>query len=234
VEASSEETLKEVADIFQVRGRIYKIFKAAFSVQLERNEKPPKGRENSYLWKPFYVTIQGNLPDGASPEQFWELLCTREGEYLRLERATLMREEMGMNASQESSNSPASRSTHNRTKPATNSQSPQESQIIMIDGRQPEMTVKFTERPEVPAQGKKVTLQITGENGIVVQAELNRKTLAKQVEKMDNFQAWVGALSGKVAAISPQGVVTLEAAGVQVFERQDKTKTAETKEESAA
>ncbi len=57
----------------------------------------------------------------------------------------------------------------------------------MINGRQPEMTVKFNERPNVPAQGKKVTLQVTGENGIVVKAELNRKTLAKQVEKMDSF-----------------------------------------------
>ena len=74
----------------------------------------------------------------------------------------------------------------------------------------------------MPAQGKKVTLQVTGENGIVVKAELNRKTLAKQVEKMDSFAEWVGALSGKVSSLSPNGVVTLEKAGVQVFEKKQK------------
>ena len=92
----------------------------------------------------------------------------------------------------------------------------------MISGRQPEMTVKFNERPSLPAQGKKVTLLLTGENGIVVKAELNRKTLKKQVAKMDSFADWVGALSGKIARISPDGVIELESAGVNVFEKKPK------------
>jgi hypothetical protein len=93
----------------------------------------------------------------------------------------------------------------------------------MLNGKQPEMTVKFTERPDLPTEGKKITLQVTGENGIVVKAEANRKTLAKQVEKMDSFEGWIAALSGKVTEISPDGVVILEGANVQVFERKQKT-----------
>ncbi|MGH2416237.1 MAG: hypothetical protein ACRDEA_21610, partial [Microcystaceae cyanobacterium] len=55
--------------------------------------------------------------------------------------------------------------------------------------------------------------------GITVRASLNRKTLKKQVEKMDSFADWVAALSGKVARISSDGVIELEAAGVTVFEK---------------
>ena len=78
------------------------------------------------------------------------------------------------------------------------------------------------ERPSLPEQGKKVTLQVIGENGIVVKAELNRKTLKKQVEKMDSFADWVAALSGKIAKVSPDGVIELDRAGVNVFEKKPK------------
>jgi hypothetical protein len=101
----------------------------------------------------------------------------------------------------------------------------------MIQGRQPEITIKFNQRPDLPEQGKKVTVEITGENGIIVKAELNRKTLKKQVEKMDSFADWVGAMSGKIARISPDGVIELENAGVNVFEKKPKaTESTEPKE----
>ncbi len=51
----------------------------------------------------------------------------------------------------------------------------------MIQGRTPEITIKFNSLPELPTEGKKVTLEILAENGIKVKAELNRKTLKKQV-----------------------------------------------------
>ena len=178
------ETKDELTDLFKVRGLLERIFQDNFSVRVERNDLPPKGKENSLQWKPFYLTIQGNLPDEAVSEQFWELLCTREQECLRLKKATLMTEEMVQEWEKNKSLS--------RTQSKTNQETSQsvrpleESEIIMINGRQPEMTVKFSERPSLPAQGKKVTLQVTGENGIVVKAELNRKTLKKQVEKMDS------------------------------------------------
>ena len=92
----------------------------------------------------------------------------------------------------------------------------------MITGKKPEITVKFNERPDIPEQGKKVTLLVKEENGVVVKAEMNRKTLKKQVEKMDSFTDWVAALSGKIASVSPEGVIELEAAGVNVFEKKQK------------
>ena len=92
----------------------------------------------------------------------------------------------------------------------------------MIQGRQPEITIKFNQRPDLPEQGKKVLLEIRSENGMIVKAELNRKTLKKQVAKMDSFADWVGALSGKIVRISPDGKIELESAGVNVFEKKPK------------
>ncbi len=212
----SGETLTEPTDLFQVRGRLEKISKTSFIVQIERNEKPPLGQEKNPRWNPFIIIIQGTLPLDATAKQFGEFLCTREGEFLKLKKATLITDEMVLESKKNVSSVPDKSSSKST-----------ESGIIMINGRQPEMTVKFNERPDVPTQGKKVTLQVTGENGIVVQAELNRKTLAKQSEKMDSFDDWVGALSGKVSQISPDGVVLLEAAGVQVFEKKQKAFTPE-------
>ncbi len=63
------ESLDELKDLFQVRGRIQRIFDTAFSIRVERNEKPPEGQENSPRWKPFWVTIQGNLPPSATIDQ---------------------------------------------------------------------------------------------------------------------------------------------------------------------
>ena len=39
------------------------------------------------------------------------------------------------------------------------------------------------------------------------------------------FKEWVAALSGKVTQISPDGVIELEAASVQVFEKKKKEPT---------
>ena len=242
----SGETVEEPTDFFQVRGRLEKIFKTAFSVRLERNEKPPKGKENSKMWRPFWVTIQGNLPDDAIPEQFWEILCTRDGEYLSLFQATLITEEMVKAHDQNGvdfRDKLVSNSTETKTKkenktvlvsqetpPRSTQSTPEIStipQIIMLNGKQPEITVKFTERPELPEQGKKVTLEITGENGIIVKGELNRKTLAKQVQKIDNFEDWIGAFSGTISEITEEGVVILERGSVQIFERKKKVKSSD-------
>ena len=35
---------------------------------------------------------------------------------------------------------------------------------IMIQGRIPEITIKFSEKPDLPTEGKKVALEIQGEN----------------------------------------------------------------------
>ncbi|PSF37996.1 hypothetical protein C7H19_07340 [Aphanothece hegewaldii CCALA 016] len=92
----------------------------------------------------------------------------------------------------------------------------------MLNGKTPELTIKFSEKPEISNIGKTVNLQITGENGIVVKAQIARKNLTKQVEKMESFSSWIAVLSGKIVAIAPDGIVELEGAGINVFEKKAK------------
>ncbi len=99
----------------------------------------------------------------------------------------------------------------------------------MIQGKTPEITIKFNSLPELPTEGKKVTLEILSENNLKIKAELNRKTLKKQVAKMEEYENWIGAMSGKIKSIAPGGVVELESAGIQVFE----VKAKETEAKSA-
>ncbi len=193
-------------DLFRVRGRIEFVSSQAVVMRLERNDLPPAGKAKKSDWQPFWLTLKGSLPEGAEKEQFWELICTRSGESLSISMAHLVDE----------TSIPAKTPS---PKPLSQSK---ELAVIMITGRKPEITVKFTERPNVPEQGKKVVLLLTGESGVVVKAPLNRKTLKKQVEKMDSFADWVAALSGKIASVSPEGVIELEAASVNVFEKKQK------------
>ncbi len=103
----------------------------------------------------------------------------------------------------------------------------------MIPGRIPEVTIKFNERPELPTEGKKVTVEIKGDNNTIVKAEVNRKTLKKQVAKMDEYEEWIGALSGKIKSISDEGIIEVEGAGIQVFERKKKEPAASSESNAA-
>ncbi|WP_013321070.1 hypothetical protein [Gloeothece verrucosa] len=205
------------SDQFQIRGRILFTDNEKVVMRLERNETPPPGQEKQSRWQPFLITVSGSL-SGAEKGQFWELLCTRKGEELVLTEANWVDETISLReATPAQVQTPATfKSKKSSSKSSEDSSS---SPIIMINGKQPEMTVKFTTRPDLPEQGKTVTLQVSGEGGITVRASLNRKTLKKQVEKMDSFADWVAALSGKVARIDFDGVVELEGAGVTVFEK---------------
>ncbi len=104
----------------------------------------------------------------------------------------------------------------------------------MIQGRTPEITIKFNSLPDLPTEGKKVTLEILSENNLKIKAELNRKTLKKQVAKMEEYSNWIGALSGKIKSIAPGGIVELEGAGLQVFEVKAKETVAQSDSELVA
>ncbi len=103
----------------------------------------------------------------------------------------------------------------------------------MLAGKTPEITIKFSQKPYLPTEGKKVVVEIVGENNIKVKTELNRKTLKKQVDKMEGFSSWVGALSGKIKSISPTGLIELEKAGLQVFETKQKEQNGKSDKEGA-
>jgi len=108
-----------------------------------------------------------------------------------------------------------------------------EIETVMIDGRTPELTIKFNTRLDCPETGKKVNLEILGENGILVRATVNRKILKKQVEKMDSCNELVGALRGKMSAIAADGVIELESASLTVYEQKSQLR-AENQTQSSA
>lgn len=113
---------------------------------------------------------------------------------------------------------PSSSEVQSQFKPKKSSISP----IIMVKGRTPEITIKFNEKIDLPSKRPKVPIEVQGENNIKIRAMLNYKTLKKQVAKMEEYEEWVGALSGRITNISPDGIVELEAAGIQVFEKKKK------------
>lgn len=92
----------------------------------------------------------------------------------------------------------------------------------MIEGGVPEISIKFNQKIELPSDPQKVTVKIQTENNLVVKAELKYKTVKNQVAKMEELEDWVGTLSGKIKKISSKGVIELEAAGLQVFEKKKK------------
>jgi len=225
------------------------------AVQLDKESNRPRmgimiQRESRGVdnFKPtsFTLVVNGNIPEYCA-NQFWAIQATvdrgylyyHDGECLQLEYdpETAQKDLAKTNNNQvnppKSSKSQtlkeSSANESNGTTPTSSSiQTTKESssgEIIMLSGRIPELTVKFDTRPDCPETGKKVTLQISGENGITVRATLNRKTLKKQVEKMDSLEQWVGALSGKMSKIADDGVIELEGVGLTVFEKKTKNKT---------
>ncbi len=221
------ESLEDYEDLFRIRGKIAEITEKGFSIKIERNNFPNERRVNL---KYFYLTLQGALNSEEQLDQFWDVICIRDGDYLKPYKGTLITEELIKNwdkkLEQQEISYPSKLVKNKKPSQSKPSQQQASKEIttIMINGKQPEITVKFTERPEVPEQGKKVELQITGENGIVIKGELNRKTLAKQVQKIDNFEDWIGAFSGIISEITSEGVVILERGSVQIFERKKKVK----------
>ncbi|MGK7874073.1 MAG: hypothetical protein AB4426_12395 [Xenococcaceae cyanobacterium] len=237
-------------DLFRIRGVISEVKDQTVVVCVERNPTTPAGKENTFKWKPFLLTLQGSLSPEPEKGQFWELICKREGELLRLLEAKCVEENpealrRSLFPQPESPQSQPESPQPQPESPQPQPESPQPespqsqppptpSDVIMISGRTPEITVKFTSRPDLPKKGKKVTLLVTGENGIVVKAQLNRKTLIRHVGKMDKYADWVAALSGKIASVSPEGIIELERVGINVFEKKEKAAPDEKKGKAAS
>jgi len=203
---------------------------------------------------PFTLVVNGEVPE-YFPDQFWQVQAGIDRGYLQYIEGKCLQEKyqptsQENNGDRSSGNKNVSTATIAETqinkklvaeninsglKQSSPSKITQDlGEIIMISGRIPELTVKFDTRPDCPETGKKVTIQIVGENGITVRATLNRKTLKKQVEKMDSFEQWVGALSGKMSKIGDDGVIELEGVGLTVFEKKTKNKPAPEAEEKVA
>ena len=93
----------------------------------------------------------------------------------------------------------------------------------MIIGRIPEITIKFTEKPPLPTEGKKVTLEIQAENNVTVACRSQPQNPEKTggVRWM-NMKIGLVRNRGKIIRVSADGVISVEAAGVNVFEKKKK------------
>ncbi len=172
--------------------------------------------------KAFSVVVTGEIPS-VQKGQLWSCQGKIDNGKLWLIEANLIQD----SPPQTEAKAKKSSSTQSPGQQLESEEAVEESttvvETIEIPGRAPEVVIKFNEKPELPAAGKKVPLTVEGENGIKVLANLNRKTLKKQVEKMDSFADWIAALSGKTLSLSSEGLIELDAAGLQVFEKKTKT-----------
>ncbi len=201
--------------------------------------RPQSFIDKKRLQKPFNLIINGDVPT-VKLNQFWSIIVRLENGFLYYVEGECLQEEYkpeelqpidetngeksqqsSLKEQKEPENIQISSDDNSQAQTKTNSNLDREG-IIMIEGRIPELSIKFETRPDLPETGKKVTLQVTGENRIAVRASINRKTLKKQVEKMDSFEQWVGVLSGKMQSIADDGVIELEGAGMNIFERKNK------------
>ena len=80
---------------------------------------------------------------------------------------------------------------------------------MAIASRQPEITVKFSELPSLPAEGKKATVEFVSESGLTVAFEVTRKNAAKQLKRTEGFEDWVGSASGKIEKVESNLIVAV-------------------------
>lgn len=92
-EHEEQATQSAGVNAFSIRGIVVYQDETAgkLAIRIQRNQKPPEGKEQSRCWKPFNLVIDGFLP-GAVMGQFWELDCCREGELLLIEDARFIQD----------------------------------------------------------------------------------------------------------------------------------------------
>ncbi len=236
--------LDQKVNTFNISGIIVPLPPVPKSKENVNNQIAIQIRPQALPWrnrfqKPFNLIINGDVPK-VLLNQFWSVKVRLENGFLYYVEGECLQDEYkpeelqpieetngkksqqsSLKEQKESENIQISSDNNSQAQTKTNSNLDREG-IIMIEGRIPELSIKFETRPDLRSTGKKVTLQVTGENGIAVRASINRKTLKKQVEKMDSFEQWVGVLSGKMQGIADDGVIELEGAGMNVFERKSK------------
>ncbi len=73
-------------DYFSVRGQLFDWNSQLeeIVIKIERNSQPQHNRKDSYLWKPNYLKIRGQLSATLLLGQFWSLDCSRSGNDLIL------------------------------------------------------------------------------------------------------------------------------------------------------
>ncbi len=191
-----DESFIEGASSFQIRGVVAALTPTTIGVKIKRNLKKRK---------PFNIFLTGKLPD-VEPQQFWEFQAVLQGTKLKYKSGQCIADEY------DPEQQPSLKEIL-EYEPV---------ELVTVPSNTPIMRVKFNRIQRLPEQGKKMRLVIREENGSVIRADVGRKSMKKQVERMETYPYWIASLGGKVANITEKGVVELENAGVTVFEKKPK------------
>ena len=228
---------EEEVNRFSIRGRLKSWQLESQLIRIEICSNPNASRKI----RPFTITVHGILPQ-PQVGQFWDLEARLELGQLVLAHGQLI--EVETESDPDSSPNPPSPvpppqpsppSEKNAPPPPQGSPtpSPEKAAASAVESSPPEpprehlptmaraeITLKFSQLPTpTPLGGGRVEIALADEaTGLVFTASFKNKTWNKNAKKMEEFESWVGAVSGKFGKPTERGF-SLEDAGIQVFEK---------------
>ena len=206
-------------NFYSIRGRLksWDVEKQLLRIEIRPNPNSPRN------FKPFLITLSGILPNPRSG-QFWNLEAALEkGKLVLVDGQPIDPKKHESSPSEKSSPTrqtqpipPSDQPPSPPTEP-TPPEPPVEVEPTMATA---EITLKFNEIPTPKPLGKgRVEIALKDEaTGLVFAASFKNKTWNKNLKKMEEFESWVGAVSGKLGERTEAGF-SLESAGMQVFEK---------------
>ncbi len=86
-----------------------------------------------------------------------------------------------------------------------------------------EIPLKFsgTLPTATPIEGKKVSVEVTDQNGLTFTAQINAKSLRKAQSSVADFSDWAGMISGKLGGSTSSGLTVIDP-GIQIFDKKPK------------
>ena len=232
--------LSEEVNRFSIRGLLKSWQPQSQLLKIEIRSNPNASRKI----RPFVITVHGILPQ-PQVGQFWDLearlelgqLILVDGQLIELQTESDPDSSPNPSSpappSQPSPSQPSPPSEKDAPPPLQGSPPPDSSPASAVQSSPPspptehpptmaraEITLKFSQRPTPkPLGGGRVEIALVDEaTGLVFTASFKNKTWNKNAKKMEEFESWVGAVSGKFGKPTEKGF-SLEDAGIQVFEK---------------
>ena len=232
--------LSEEVNRFSIRGLLKSWQPQSQLLKIEIRSNPNASRKI----RPFVITVHGILPQ-PQVGQFWDLearlelgqLILVDGQLIELQTESDPDSSPNPSSpappSQPSPSQPSPPSEKDAPPPLQGSPPPDSSPASAVQSSPPspptehpptmaraEITLKFSQLPTPkPLGGGRVEIALVDEaTGLVFTASFKNKTWNKNAKKMEEFESWVGAVSGKFGKPTEKGF-SLEDAGIQVFEK---------------
>lgn len=227
------EKVKSRVDYFTISGEVQSVNESSVTVTIKRNMAPPPGQEHWQIWKPFTLTLQGQLPELDAVGKFWEFDCMRSGSLLLIESASLKGEPPQVPLLSNAV-SPAAHDT-TKTQPPIPKKAPKAPNTtqptfhtgddMAISGKL-EITIKINSFPDeirtTQNGGKSFEVDCDGQ---MVSITVKPKMFKKLEDAQVNWPLWVAAIGGKLGARTANGFI-LEQPTIQTFERKPKSELA--------